>query len=61
MNEEDVENTVFLTHEGIYEFLVISFVLSNAPSNFQVLLNNIFRPYMGRFVLVSSMTYWFTA
>lgn len=43
---EDGLKTAFRRHEGHYEFLVMPFGLSNAPSTFQATMNDIFKPYL---------------
>ena len=35
MSPESKEKTVFVTHEGLYEFSVMLFGLCNAPATFQ--------------------------
>jgi hypothetical protein len=48
----DVPKTAFSTRYGLYEYLVMSFGLINAPAYFMYLMNSVFMSELDKFVVV---------
>jgi hypothetical protein len=48
----DIPKTAFSTRYGLYEFLVMSFGLTNALAYFMYLMNYVFMPELDKFVVV---------
>jgi hypothetical protein len=48
----DIPKTAFSTRYGLYEYLVLSFGLTNAPAYFMYLMNSIFMQELDKFVMV---------
>lgn len=49
---EDIPKIAFTTLYGLFEYLVMSFGLTNAPAHFTYLMNSVFMPELDKFVVV---------
>jgi len=52
IHPEDIPKMAFSTRYGLYEYLVMSFGLTNAPAHFMYLMNSVFMPELDKFVVV---------
>ena len=52
IHDKNIHKTAFHTRYGHYEFVVMSFGLTNAPTKFMCMMNSIFSKYLDKFVFV---------
>jgi hypothetical protein len=52
IRDEDIPKTAFSMRYGLYEYLVMSFGLINAPTHFMYLMNSVFMSELDKFVMV---------
>jgi hypothetical protein len=50
--ECNIPKTVFISRYGLYECMVMSFGLTNAPAYFMYLMNKVFMEYLDKFSMV---------
>jgi hypothetical protein len=51
IRDKDIPKTAFSMRYGLYEYLVMSFGLTNAPAHFMYLMNSVFMEELDKFVV----------
>jgi hypothetical protein len=52
IQECDIPKTAFVSRYGLYEFIVMSFGLTNAPAYLMCMMNKVFMEYLDKFIVV---------
>jgi hypothetical protein len=52
IRKSDIPKTAFITRYELYEYIVMSFDLTNAPAYFMYLMNKVFMEYLDKFMVV---------
>jgi hypothetical protein len=52
MDVDDIAKMAFQMHQGLFEFLVMPFSLTNTSATFQALMNDVLQPFLYCFILV---------
>jgi hypothetical protein len=52
IHEKDIPKTVVCTRYSLYEYLVMSLGLTNAPAHFMYLMNSVFMEELDKFIVV---------
>jgi hypothetical protein len=52
IHPKDIPKTAFSTRYGLFEYLVMSFGLTNAPAHFMYLMNLVFMQELDKFIVV---------
>jgi hypothetical protein len=52
IRELDIPKIAFHTRYGLYEYILMSFGLTNAPAYFMYLMNKVFMEYLDKFVVI---------
>jgi hypothetical protein len=52
IQDSDIPKTTFRTRYGLYEYIIMSFGLTNAPAYFRYLMNKVLMEYFDKFIVV---------
>lgn len=51
MAQREEHKTVFKTHSEKFEYFMMPYGLINSPTSFQALINQVFKPFLRKFVI----------